>query len=80
MTIFTRIILSNEFGKTLFGATIGNFMASGGIAGFLSYKNGLETDKILKDTIIFGFLGASAFITSPIWMPYVIYDTIKKKI
>ena len=80
MTFFTRIILANEFRQNLFGATIGNFISLGGIAGLFSYKDGLETDKILKNTIIFGFLGAGVFITSPIWMPYVIYDTIKKKI
>ena len=79
MTFFTRIILANEFRQGLFGGTIGCSIASSGMAGLLSYEDGLETKEILKNTIYFGFFGAVSFITSPIWVPCIIYDIVKKK-
>lgn len=79
MTIFTRIILANEFRQGLFGGMIGCSIASSGMAGLLSYGDGLETKDILKNTIYFGFFGAGSFITSPIWIPCMIYDIVKKR-
>ena len=79
MTIFRRIILANKFRQELFGTMIGCSIASGGMAGLLFYEEGLETKEILKNTIYFGFFGAVSFVTSPIWIPCMIYDIVKKK-